>query len=181
MKKQKAFTMIELLVVIAIISILSTILMVAIDPVGQSIKADDAKRIAMINQLQKALELYNLDHGHYPQMNVHTWHDGYHKTEFNSALAPYMKIDINDDLWGPNWEVEDPEFLYKTESSNGYQTYGLGIHLLHSSFHNYEVNDRGYWNTFYEVGQDPRYCIEHYSGGDASWWGGGSNRCVGGN
>lgn len=64
MNKKKAFTLIELLVVIAIIGILTTIAIVAL----QSSRADsrDAKRLADIRQMQKALEMYFLENGSYP-------------------------------------------------------------------------------------------------------------------
>lgn len=63
-KKNKAFTLIELLVVIAIIGILSTLAVVAL----QSSRADsrDAKRLADVRQIQKALEMYFLENGSYP-------------------------------------------------------------------------------------------------------------------
>jgi general secretion pathway protein G len=66
-KKQKGFTLIELLVVIAIIGILAGILFFAIDPADQKVRAEDAKRIAIFNGVQKALDLYLLDNGHYPE------------------------------------------------------------------------------------------------------------------
>ena len=64
LKKTKAFTLIELLVVIAIIGILTTIAIVAL----QSSRADsrDAKRLADVRQMQKALEMYFLENGSYP-------------------------------------------------------------------------------------------------------------------
>ena len=165
---QKGFTLIELLVVIAIVSILSSILLVAIDPVAQTQKADDAKRLAMINQLQKALELYNLDHGQYPPRHVYTHGSQHDVSDFMSDLSPYMEIDLMDNLWQESNSV----FWYSTHSDNDYQTYGLGIALLSPSNHHYEVNtnDGGYYNSLYEVGQNPRYCKNKYSGSDGTWW-----------
>lgn len=63
-KKKSAFTLVELLVVIAIIGILSTLAVVAL----QSSRADsrDAKRLADVRQMQKALEMYFLENGTYP-------------------------------------------------------------------------------------------------------------------
>lgn len=63
-KKKKAFTLIELLVVVAIIGILSTLAVVAL----QSSRADsrDARRLADVRQIQKALEMYFLENGSYP-------------------------------------------------------------------------------------------------------------------
>ena len=95
---KKGFTLIELLVVISIISILTSILLAAINPKAQREKADDAKRLAMLNQIQEALELHMLDKGYYPKLTAHTYHGGLNKDEFNAALQPYMPIDIKDEV-----------------------------------------------------------------------------------
>lgn len=56
--------MIELLLVIAIIALLSTIVVVAIS--GARRKARDTKRVNDISEIQKAVELYFINIGHYP-------------------------------------------------------------------------------------------------------------------
>ncbi|MDD2656398.1 MAG: prepilin-type N-terminal cleavage/methylation domain-containing protein [Patescibacteria group bacterium] len=61
---KKGFTLIELLVVIAIIGVLSTLAVVALGSARQ--KANDAKRLSDIKQVQTALELYYTDNNHYP-------------------------------------------------------------------------------------------------------------------
>ena len=61
---KKGFTLIELLVVIAIIGVLSTLAVVALGSARQ--KANDAKRLSDIKQVQTALELYYTDHNSYP-------------------------------------------------------------------------------------------------------------------
>lgn len=98
-KLEKAFTLIELLVVIAIISVLSTIVFAAIDPNDIISKLEDNKRFDAITKLSKALELYKLDNGHYPEIDyVETYTEaGVNKTEFETALAPYMTIDLSED------------------------------------------------------------------------------------
>ncbi len=62
--KRTGFTLIELLVVIAIIGILSTLAIVALGSARQ--KARDSKRVADLNQVSKALELYFNDNNDYP-------------------------------------------------------------------------------------------------------------------
>ena len=55
-KENQAFTLIELLVVISVIALLASIILAALSA-GRA-KARDAKRVADLGQLQKALELY---------------------------------------------------------------------------------------------------------------------------
>jgi general secretion pathway protein G len=63
-KHQYGFTLIELLVVVAIISMLAgTILVSFQDPKK---RARDTRRMEQINQIAKALELYNNKTGHFP-------------------------------------------------------------------------------------------------------------------
>ncbi len=66
MTMRKGFTLIELLVVIAIIGILSTLAIVALGSARQ--KARDSKRVADVNQIAKALDLYYSDNNAYPTM-----------------------------------------------------------------------------------------------------------------
>jgi prepilin-type N-terminal cleavage/methylation domain-containing protein len=66
----RGFTLVELLVVIAIISVLATLLLLQLG-VARA-KARDAKRIADINQVRSALELYFDDNGSYLATNIMT-------------------------------------------------------------------------------------------------------------
>ena len=62
-RNSRGFTLVELLVVIAIISILATLLLLQLG-VARA-KARDAKRIADVNQVRSALELFFDDNGAY--------------------------------------------------------------------------------------------------------------------
>ena len=68
LRSSKGFTLVELLVVIAIISILATLLLLQLG-VARA-KARDAKRIADVNQIRSALELFFDDNGRYMNTNV---------------------------------------------------------------------------------------------------------------
>ncbi len=63
-KHQRGFTLIELLVVVSIIGLLSSVVLVATNNAVK--KSRDARRIADIEQLQKALDLYYIQYNRYP-------------------------------------------------------------------------------------------------------------------
>lgn len=63
-QKTLGFTLIELLVVVAIIGLLSSVVLISLNTARS--KARDAKRIADVNQIGKALEIYYNDNAGYP-------------------------------------------------------------------------------------------------------------------
>jgi prepilin-type N-terminal cleavage/methylation domain-containing protein len=65
--KQKGFTLIELLVVISIIGLLASVVLVALNNTRK--KARDARRIADVNQIAKALSIYYSNNNAYPYMD----------------------------------------------------------------------------------------------------------------
>ena len=62
----KGFTLVELLVVIAIIGVLSTLILLQLGAARS--KARDAKRVADVNQVRSAQELFFDDNGRYSQV-----------------------------------------------------------------------------------------------------------------
>jgi prepilin-type N-terminal cleavage/methylation domain-containing protein len=116
---RRAFTLVELLVVIAIIGLLSSVAVVSLS--GARSKARDAKRLADIVQIRKALELYYSVNNQYPASggavspnNVWTNSIDSSWATFQTALAPYLAV-----------LPKDP-----TQSSSGFpsdpNTYGYG-------------------------------------------------------
>jgi prepilin-type N-terminal cleavage/methylation domain-containing protein len=69
---KKGFTLIELLVVIAIIAILSGLVIVRVN--NSQAEARDVKRIQALDETAKALEMYKIKFGKYPD-NADYWSD----------------------------------------------------------------------------------------------------------
>lgn len=66
-KNKGGFTLIELLIVVAILGLLTTIAVVFLQNARSA--ARDTQRVSDIKQIQKALEMYHLEYGHYPVSN----------------------------------------------------------------------------------------------------------------
>jgi len=181
--KSKGFTLIELLVVVAIIGILATVVLASLGSARTS--AEDAKRLAIVKELQNALEMYYLDNGRYPEEGTTSWGTTTYQTSdrvelrnLENLLAPYMKIDFNDRLWSQ--AITGGIFAYNSTTVDNNQTYGIGIGLISSNNTSLALNDGGYSN-WYEVGQLPVYCKNKYTGTGGAWWHAGNELCAGGN
>jgi prepilin-type N-terminal cleavage/methylation domain-containing protein len=171
-QKSKGFTLIELLVVVAIIGILATVVLSSLG--AARTRARDARRIAEMKNFQTALEAYYLDYNQYPALRVHT-HGG--ETSgvviLESAMAPYITIDLQGKYYRDASSQNDSIFYYK--SAEG-QNYGIMVKLEASPLGSTDGGHYGY----YEVGLNPKYCMDKYTGADGAWWTG-SDRCGGGN
>jgi prepilin-type N-terminal cleavage/methylation domain-containing protein len=89
MKAKKGFTLIELLVVIAIIALLSSVVLAALSTARM--KARDARRIADLEQIKIALELYYDAKGYYPQAGC-GWDCNGYRYSFDASW-PFLASD----------------------------------------------------------------------------------------
>ncbi|GEM_PF-2127267 len=77
-----------------------------LNPIEQFRKARDTQRKSDLTQIQKALDLYNIDHGSYPE-----------SLPFGGALEPYMQV-------VPNDPVETEQYVYEdVNNGEGYRLY----------------------------------------------------------
>ena len=68
MDTARGFTLIELLVVIGLIGVISSVVLVAINPLTQFARARDAQRKNDLSNYQKAVELFYNDKDRYPTL-----------------------------------------------------------------------------------------------------------------
>lgn len=184
-RRNAGFTIVELLIVIVVIAVLASITIVAYN--GIQARSRDSKRIEKVKAMARALELYNVDNGRYPPIHdgsgaegscgsqTENWgHCDRNKT-LTDALAPYMQIDPTS---LSNATQGNYYYYYNSPNADGYQSYGLRVYLEGSD----GQGDGGYYNNAYEVGQNPRYCMQQYTGASANWnWTSLQARCAGGN
>jgi len=112
--KKKGFTLIELLVVIAIIGILSSVVVVSLN--SARAKARDAKRIADIGEIKKAMELYYDSHNQYPENAAALLWDDELVAE---GLLPSVPVPPN------NGEA----YIYIADDADGFLSYQLAATL----------------------------------------------------
>lgn len=90
-KSGAGFTLIELLVVIAVISLLASVMLVALNTTRS--KARDAARKANLNQMDKALRAYFLDNNDFPHCGPYAagvWTSRSFEPVWTSCLAPAL-------------------------------------------------------------------------------------------
>ncbi len=87
-KLSSGFTLIEILIALALIGVMATGIILAINPLVQLQKAQDAKRKSELSQIQKALETYYQDNGKYPPV---------------TSDYKIKGLDNNAVVWGSSW------------------------------------------------------------------------------
>lgn len=87
--KQRGFTLVEILIVIVIIGIIAAITVFAYNGITE--RAWAAKRLADIDQVRKAMELYHQDYGYYPANGADNWGGALNSVQVTTALQPYIK------------------------------------------------------------------------------------------
>ena len=93
-RKTQGFTIIELLVVVALLGILSSIVLILLT--DARLDARDKRRIADLEQIQKALELNVTEHQVYPKESEGASGNTATNTVFRSLIDPYISGELND-------------------------------------------------------------------------------------
>ena len=138
-RKQKGFTLIELLVVIAIIGLLASVIMVSL--ANARSKARDTKRIADVEQMMKALELYYSINGQYPASGGSTAPNGTWSGSNNASwdtLQTAMSQAIGDLPEDPQnsasgWAGTAGTFVYSYYAGCNRQAYAIVYRLENPS------------------------------------------------
>ncbi len=126
------FTLIELLVVISIISLLASVIFANVN--SARLRARDARRIAEVSQLNRALTLYfNSNNYVYPALpsscGAATWALSSQTTcwaEVANSLNPYLPVFPVDPL---NSTINGNAYVYAYQPVKGVSGYRLGANL----------------------------------------------------
>ncbi|MEI6660470.1 MAG: prepilin-type N-terminal cleavage/methylation domain-containing protein [bacterium] len=132
--QNRGFTLVELLVVISIISLLSSVVLSALN--SARAKGRDARRKSDIHQIQLALELYYDANGSYPPSPAYAlpgtqpnnaWDNSADAswTNLQAALSPYIKTLPKDPLENNNAAEWGQGAYHYSYFSNGYGCNGL--------------------------------------------------------
>jgi len=104
---KKGFTLVELLIVMAIIGLLASIVLISLNIAKK--KANDAKRLSDLKQIQIALEMYNDENGSYPNQNCSStdsgWRD-YNRSSVTEHTAFMSTEGIKEDASGYGYSLE---------------------------------------------------------------------------
>lgn len=160
-RSTRGFTLVELLIVIAIIAILSAVVLGSLNIAKK--KSRDTRRLADLQQIQNALELYYTENTIYPVMIATSNPDVSWAGALQTELAPYL-----------NPLPIDPIGLqYRYSSTDSGRKFGLAAQMETEYGLNKAEADGGYYDDYYEVGASPKECKDVAK----EWWGSALNNC----
>lgn len=117
---KRGFTIIELLIVVAILGILSAVVLSILT--DARLDARDKRRVADLEQIVKALELYHVDNRSYPRESEGANGNISTNETFKSLMAPYLSGTLTD----PAGLGNDTFFYYYDGSHTcGNRTYAV--------------------------------------------------------
>ena len=122
-RKRPSFTLIELLLVMGIIAVLSSVVILAVNPRKMLIGARDASRKQSVSQLQKALQQYQVDQGSIPgQVQLFQTEEAAYPV--CAPGVPTSSVCINLDALVPTYMASLPRDTAETNPNlTGYMVY----------------------------------------------------------
>lgn len=166
----KGFTLIELLVVIAILSILATLMVLAINPAEAQRKSRDATRLSDLATMRKAIDLAIAEGGVLPGTVAAPFSGSSAGSRDAASTSNYLGMDVSKFLsvlpLDPRQSATTTTLLSDGTTlvaaggmvynfkSNG-KTYELNAFLESTDNAPVEANDGGTSATTYEIGTNP--------------------------
>lgn len=151
-QKQAGFTLIEILLVMIIIAVLVGIGLGSFR--GSQIKSRDAKRVADLDQLARALEIYHNDKGHYPVSTTDGLIRVFYDADEDGEIEDEEYMDFN---WGDKFY--DPEHSSTIYMGNLCQEAAGDFRYYYQAYHrdfNTGVGDDGeYELSIHEESDEP--------------------------
>lgn len=158
---KRGFTLVELLIVIAIIGVLSTVVLSSLT--NAKAKSRDTRRLADLQQIHNALELYFSENASYPVMIATSNPDVSWTEALQTALLPFL-----------NPLPRDPSSLeYRYSSTDSGRKFGLAAPMETEYGLAKAEADGGYYADYYEMGPSPKACKDV----GKEWWGSALNDC----
>lgn len=162
-KTLRGFTLIELLVVIFIIGLLASIVIVSVN--NARIRARDTRRIADLDGMRKAVEMY-INANSAPPGTANTLYSSASWGNLQTALLPYINVLPHDPREGTI-----VQYVYRDNGTGGcdvytastfnaryfYKSDGTGYKIgsiLEQACNGINTNDGGVRNDWYEVGSN---------------------------
>lgn len=167
---KKGFTLIELLVVIAILSILATLIVLAINPAETQRKGRDATRLSDLATIRKAIDLSIAENGVLPGTVATPFSGVSSGSRDTTSASNYIGMDVSKFLSVLPMDPRQSATVATTISdgttqiaaggmvysfkSNG-KTYELNAYLESTDNAPVGQNDGGTSATIYEIGTNP--------------------------